>query len=545
MKTKKMNNKKNKFWLKSWIFFVILVLIVSMGIGAIIGIINPPTYDYIQIYLNGQIYNASEIDLGSDEDLSDEERALLLENAFYSLALFGSTDINSINDSSDEYNYIFKTNQEWNVPYILSSEETNNQELTKDFFVMKFINDTQTSSVAQYLLNLATTSNDPFKVIYALTKLQEDAESADENWITITGLELATKSEYEISRTIIFDTLKQDSTYQNEVLSDMMIYSYLWQSASQKAYDYNLTKELAYERPSIVASMTLDSEILQNNYLSQQQTLESLDSKTNNVQASEWNQMMEDLMGSQIKTSALIDDTIYDNTFDQSDVSSTFRGFQGIVFGTSAGEGISSDWTDATNTWKFLDSEEEIDLGEAITENSVYTHESIMSNANVYIADTSNGADGKGGLIYNTSSDITDPNPAADPGQKTVYAYNQLYPYMFMETSESSNTNLWNLNDEYYSLFAHKDKDNNQYTPVLSDEEMNDSDLTYIFDEWFPNQPIFGEIYVSEALIAQDTDLEAKTLNYWKEKGFYIELSGTWEDELLQFLPSWIINDNE
>lgn len=529
----KNKGKKKWFWISS--VTLIIFLSASIGIGALVGIKTKSDENYIDIYINNQKYDSSQIYLGNDK-VTDENKALMLENEFYTAALFGNINFDNVDSPEEGFNYILKPDQDWNIPYALFRDDSiSNSELLNIFFEMKFLNDTQTSSVAKYLLDLATESDDKIKLVSAIKLLIEDANNAGIPWPIVTGLQLIEgfSSEdggaFNNSRQEIFSVLKEDENYKNNVLSDMMIYTYLWQDATQKAYDYNLTKELAYNRPSIVSSITLDSETLENSYPDIKKQLEEI--TTPEISVTNWNENLTQLRGDEDTPSALVDDNVYLDTINGDN---TFRGYKGIVFGTSAGTGVASDWTDASKTWNFIDN---IDIGDAQTKSGTYSHENVLETANFYIADNTNGANGLGALIYDSESDVTNPDPGAISGEKTVYAYSQLYPYMFMENSKN-NGEYNELDSATYSLFA------NLLDDTYTETNYSDPEAVFIFDEWFSEEySIFGEVYVSEALINHDTELSTSALNYWKNKGFYIDLSGTYESDLSSYLPNWIIID--
>ncbi len=515
----KQNN--NKKWIIGGSITLLVLLGLSLGTGALIGYYEKDEDDYIKIH-TGDTYYEDKIDLGTDST-SDEEKAKLLERQFYSASLFGSFE-GAVEDGSDSAIYN-ATGADWNLPYIVTNAiVTSNANLQDNFVIVKFLSDTEDSSVYTFLSGMVSTSDEPMLVIEAIAQLKTDAEAAGVPFPSVTGLDIINNDSFTTTRDLIYNLLTTDMSYIKEVQKDILVYTYLWQDSPQSAYDYILTRELVYSTPSMVYSFKIDGENFENSGSSLLGVIDSDDLVDHTVDATTWNTWISTLKGEE---DVLIDDTIdEDYILDAGNM----QGYQGIKFGTSAGSMIASDWTRWDNTWV---ADETVAAGETVTNVGEYTHSDILSTANLYLADSANGADGKGATIYDTSTDSSDPIFGNAAGERYVYAYNQLYPYMFREVEvEGVNAELGN---EQFSLFANT-TDSISYTPGTTDEH-----TTYIFDEWFSTDAVKGEIYIAEAIVKNNSSLTSKALRYWNNQGFYIELSGSYEDDLASFLPTEIL----
>ncbi len=518
----------NKKWIIGGSITLLVVLGLSMGTGAIIGAVNKPDLNYIKVHLGNEVYDA-QIDLGTDST-SDEEKARLLENQFYSAALYGSyAGAFAEADADLAGSYIFNTTDEdlkWNLPFIVS-DSASAVELQNSFIKVKFLSDTEDSSVWTFLSSMKDTTDNKELLLQATAALMADAETVGIPYPAVTGLDVVNNDAFSTSRDLIYELLVTDTTYVKEVQKDMMVFAYLWQDSPQSAYDYIFTRELVYSSPSIVYSMTIDGEKADTDGGATYAALAS--QETNAVTASQWNGYITEFKTNDI----LVDDSIDGNYLGSV---SNMQGYDGIKFGTSAGSTVASDWTEWDNTW--VPSEGEINTSE--TEQGDYSHTDVLSTANFYLADSENGADGEGAVIFDTSSSSTDPEFGNRVGERTIYAYSQLYPYVFREVEKPGASDEEDVfGNESFALFANEAA--GVYSPI---EEGTEASATYIFDEWFGELSVEGEIYVAESLISYNTSLTSKALKFWNEKGFYIELSGSYEDDLASYLPEEILDDN-
>lgn len=505
----------NKKWIIGGSITLLLLLGASIGTGAWIGFANKAEDNYINIYLGDSEYKG-QLDLGTDIT-TDEEKAMLLEEQFYAQALFKS--------NSSIFNNENPSDLDWNLPFI-STNGMDSTTLLNEFIQVKFLSETENTSVYSFLSGMSSTVEDQAKLMLTISTLLMESDIANIPFPAVTGLDIISNDAFVNTRDLIFELLSTDSSYIRDVEKDILVYTYLWQEPAQKSYDYILTRELVYSSPSIVYSMKLDGEEADLNTISYPAIANATEA-TAQIDADTWNGYISDFKGE-----VLVDDTIDQDVL----VDGGMQGYQGIKFGTSAGTNVSSDWVNWDNTWI---PDDEAVLNTASTETGAYSHEDVLNSANLYIADPENGSDGEGAAIFDTSSDSTDPEFGNRVGERTVYAYSQLYPYMFREV-ENEGLNLTPeeiLGNEQFSLFAHNEA--GVYSPVASDADL--STETYIFDEWFGAEATYGEIYVSEAIVGNNSSLVNNALRYWNNKGFYIELSGTYEDDLASYLPSEIL----
>lgn len=527
----------NKKWMVAGSITLLILFGASMGIGAWIGTENKPADNYIDIYLDGEKIDAP-IDLGTDST-SDETKASMLEAQFYSAALVGSLNnsesVDNVRDDLSIYNSGSET--DWALPYIVTSGSTDIDSLQQTFVNVKFLTDTESSSVYTYLVDLASTADDKVAVYKAIKTLMKEAETNKTPYPEVTGLDVVGE-DYSETWTAIQSFLKEDSSYIGSVQKDILVYTYLWQTPSQSAYDTIFTRELVYSQPSIVYSMTIDGEKVDSAVEAGGAAgtdYTALSTATDvAIDAVTWNGYMDDFKNEE---GVLTDESITENTLP---LDGSFQGYDGIKFGTSAGSNVSSDWTDWENTYI---SQDDVTEGSALTKNGAYSNEDILNNANLYLADNKNGSDGEGAVIFNTTTDSTDPEFGHREGERNVYAYSQLYPFVFRNVENADATDESSiLGSETFSLFADGDATAG-YTPA----EDIDEDTKYIFDIWFndKDKALVGEIYIAEQLVSYTTSLTSKALRYWNNQGYYIDLSGEYEDSLASYLPEEILYDEE
>lgn len=519
----------NKKWIIGGSITLLVLLGLSIGTGAIIGAINKPEFNRITIHLGDQEFK-QKIDLGTDST-SDEDKAKMLEQQFYSAALYGT--FKGINADAESSSFILDTENEgsldWNLPYIVTDTEKS-KELQNLFVEVKFLSETEQSSVFTFLNGMLGTTDNEVELLSTISQLIEDSKTAGMPFPSVTGLDVISKDEFNETESMIYDLLSNDLSYTKSIQKDILVYTYLWQNAPQNAYDNIFTRELVYSSPSMVYKMTLDGEAADADSTIYS---EIKDATEHGVDKATWNNWVD----TSATEGVLVDDTIVDDYLTVGGTESMF-GYQGIKFGTSAGTSIASDWTKWENTWVPDDT---VAKGEASTSSGEYTHQNILEQSNLYLA-SEQGADGEGAAIFDTSSDSTNPEFGSRDGERSVYAYTQLYPFLFRNVEDSSSTDEEDVfGNEYFSLFANGDETAG-YTPA----EDEDSATSYLFNEWFGDDEktsAQGEIYVSEAIVKNNSLLTSKALRYWNNQGFWIELTGSYEDDLASYLPEEILFD--
>ncbi len=520
------NNKK---WLIGGSITMLVLFGASLGIGAWVGITNKEDENYIKVYLNDTEYKEA-IDLGTDST-SDETKASMLEAQFYNAALKGhynnSQDLDEdVPTGSSIYG---KETNDWALPYISTTVDFGTMQ--DDFVAVKFLAETEDSSVYAFLTDLATTTENQLEAYAAIQTLISEAAVAKVSYPEVTGLDVLNDAAYEGTKTAIYNLIKDDTSYISGVQKDILVYTYLWQEPSQSAYDTIFTRELVYSQPSITYSMTLDGETVDGLDASPAyDDLSGRDESNIAIDAATWNGYLDSFKTDEV----LVDDSIVDNSLPGDD---KFGGYDGITFGTSAGSNVSSNWTDWSNTYVADDEAEE---SESLTNVGDYTNNDVLTTANLYLSDTQNGSDGEGAVIFNTSSDSTDPEFGHREGERNAYAYSQLYPFMFREVVNPEGSGEEKLGSETFKLFANGTAEAG-YTPA---EDMSTAE-NYIFDIWFGDESVLGEIYIAEQLVGYTSSLTSKALRYWNNQGYYIELSGEYEQDLASFLPEEILYDDE
>lgn len=496
----------NKKWIVAGSITLLIVFGVSMGTGAIIGATTKDDPSYIKMSVGNTEVKLDELELGT-KDSSDAEKASILEEYFYEKSI----------------EELAKENNDWNRPHSLLN--INEDELKNSFVKVKFINDTQTSSVFEYLNSMVETSNKPGDIIKLIAELKGVVGTTGTyNYLEITGLQLLQDSTYSDLVESIYKTLSEDVSYLKEVYKEMYSYFYLWQSPVQsKTYDTILTRELVYSSPSLVSEMDMDASELWGlglnptdpNY-KYYDNLTSVDSSNLQVESSAWNEMFDAFTTSNVITDQTTQDDqlVLDST---AGLVEGFKGFKGIQFGTSAGSLVGDDWTDWDNTWNTEDAGQ--------TSVATYSNEDVLTNANYYVS-TEKYAPGEGAIIK-SDSDSSGGEESPDEGTAYTYAYSQLYPFKFVDNGKNT-----------YSLFANGDS---SAYKVADDSATADN---YIFDLWFGDYSLAGEIYTVESILKHKDSLINASMNYWKDHGFYIELSGSYEEDLASFLPTEILLDN-
>ena len=561
--------KNNKRWIFVSLISLIIVFGVSIGVGAIIGKTTKDDPDYIKFGINGKVY---EVEDGINiEGGTLESEANQILNAFYSVALFGTTNLKDKNylvDDPNSVDFILSGNgeDEWNSPFgvyysdysvdngfIVTDDSIFN--LLESFTKMKYFTDTEDTSVLSYLLDMSSTS--PILNILINWIIELGGEDANGNYkfynpYDVNGIELYNSRPNEditgvdITTTII-ETLSYQDSYQQDVFEDMMIYSYLWQDSASSAYDYNLTKEIAESRPSITSSFSINGDKASESDVFDELKDEDDNSKT--ITSNDWNYIINEF--NKID-GALTDSSVIDNQIQIEDPTNSsedednygFMGFDGITFGTSAGESINSNWTDASLVWDWEEPYTSEEISEALTGHSnSYDYRNVVYDSHYYISDDTNG---EGALISSEDNENSGYYPG-NSGTYTVYAYTQLQTYLFKQPKDFQDSIPTDYDPATFSLFANYDDSVDFIERTYSEGNVSDfikdkgEGTEYIINQWFPNDTLDGEVFLTEALINQNSNLKIKAANYWNDKGFWIDLSGSYEDDYINYIPDSLL----
>lgn len=555
------NNKDNKG--KSMGKFVIgsslaLLIIFASILGATYFITKAamPDEDFVKLHLGEQEVGLEEVldmtvgakalaeetddttdettDDSDDTELtsSNETRAKIIETEFYSLALFGTSDYQTLNRAGEYGGLLFSTEDDensYNIPesFIQTEGEGKDKAVNykKNFIISKLFKETYDSSVFKYLETFSDENDDITPLLEQILELTSEgvpvAEGATASIpIQFTYNELVAAATAQGKTDLldaIVEALTTDLDYQSEVFEEMYTYTYLWQDSTSRMYDYNFTQALVKARPSIVAEANIDIDKagLGNTVIAGLQDKVEGDTVT----SSEWDDL-------------LAEDFVKDTDKTNSIVPESFNGFKGIQFGTTDNTSIKEDFYDAAKTWDVKTLNTEAD--KSITTTGDYSNEDVLKTANYYIADKSEGVNGDGAIVQSEDQNSF----GILSGDATVTAFSQLYPFMFA-TIEGTGANEV-VTSPYFSLYANESTGEGGATTFTRAEKGEGT--TYIFDRWFTEAySALGEIYVSEELIGYDSGLKTTGLDYWNDEGYYIELSGTSADNFLSYLPTNIL----
>jgi len=479
---------------------LVIILGASIGIGTLIGAKTKKDLDYIAFDLNDKQYKFSLEDKYTD----NEKTAKKIENEFLKTSL-GSDNVvfkgsQSILDASDD----------WNIPYMISGEKVAKEEVLNYFISTKLLKDTLTNSVFEYLVKEYSENSDA-ELLPVIFMFKEHP-----NLLPMNFLQLESDPDGKEIINGAIAALGNEDEYKNDVLRNMMIYSYLWQDSNSSAYDYIMTKEIAYSKPSMVSSVEFDaSDARIGTSKGWYDDLASNSVELN--KSTDWNGFWEN--GDKI--SSMIDP----NSLKTKIGNDGFDAFKGIQFGQSAGTTVADDWTDISQTWDYENEE----IGESKTTSGLFTHTNILSTGNIYIA-TPGKAPGKGAIISEDSSS----HGKWINGNAQVFSYSQMYPYVFSEKIDDGT-----FGPTSYSLFANAGDDGTYTSATIDDEGAN-----YIFNEWFGEDgeaSKIGEIYLAEELSSFNTSLGDNASQFWHDKGYYIELSGKYSEDFSSFIPESLL----
>ncbi len=556
------NQKSNKKFIVGASIALLVIFLVTFGAtwGITYASMDDPTF--INFYIDGQQHDINDIndmaavpalreETGTETDDSDEtiddSDAQVLSAKFYSAALFGTTDYIGFNRIGEiEGSLIMDADSPFNIPESFNGGEVPTTEAEakaaaieykNNFVQMKLFNETLHTPVYRYLVDM---NSDNPEIIDLIHDIETGVYTGD-----VAGRKQFTEWEYtDIQGTPLYDdlvlVLGEDVPYQESVLQEMFVYSYLWQDSKNKKYDYNFTEALVESKASLVSQMKIDSDNAGADLTAFHNTDDSGDEAeitidNLNVNAEDWNEAFD------ANTDALVETDIDDQLILGTDPKDEgFKGFQGIQFGTTENTSFKEDFYNTSKTWDLSS-----DWTTATTTSGAFTNEDILTNANYYVADPYNdGAPGNGPVISDedTSGTLGDPTSTV-----SVASYSQLYPYMFADIKGTGDDAY--LTNPTFSLYATEeviDAGTDDEKTVYEKATADDDSARYIFNRWFGDDlEVFGEIYVAEALITHESLMKSEALDFWNNEGYYIELSGEASTDYTSLLPSEILKKED
>ncbi len=310
-------------------------------------------------------------------------------------------------------------------------------------------------------------------------------------------------------------------SYKKTINDFLYIYSYLWQESSREGYDFFLTEEMIKMRPSLVWSINFSKP--ENSFSGDVENIFStIDEDTSlSGRASSWNDIIDGVTAEGISS----------NKF-SSLTESGFRGYDGMVGKNTSSLVVDSNFWSYDEVWDFETYSEDGKI--------VLNDDYSKKYPNLYKNDL--------GEYVNKQeeSTTTDPdNPdetTSTPESYYVYQNFLFYPFAFPEdyNIEIELAKKWN-----YSLVAYENPSGE--IQLDYEEGKNLTKINY-FDYMFSDIDISSdtekdseiiELYLISSLFNLDSaDIKNRAYSYWKSKGFYIELSGKYQDKYEDLIPA-------
>ena len=465
-----------------------------------------------------------------EEDTKKEIAASWIETGFYYVALTGSLpnldleqgqegfgDIEAIVEGSilgtEEYN----NENDFNI--IDSAESFNN---VYDFLVevTLFRNTSGAGKYVYQYMNELGTQYDYLRPYVA--------PFMDQEFKTVWDMKVP---EFEEEYNELIMHLGYAMSVETDIVMSLYVYSYLYQEHSSDAFDYYMTEQMVNQKPMIMWEMSvtglntfnedemdhlLDTTVgIEGHYLNQEEMWrDPLDANDYN-----WQETLDN-----------------DHNYSVTDIFKTdmygTQGFQGFTSGSSASVNIEG-FADYDNYQTFLDND--------------YTEINK-------IADDSQGK-------INLAVDANDEKViVADEDSTTgkVVAFIPLYPFSFAHNYKSveGTADFYSYSLTAYEVagmtgvYSYDESTGDEITyfelvsqviePTAPTETKNDDLVAMFTNDYLTNTEAFS-IWLFDFIYRSNKDsLVTDAQQYWRNEGYYIELSGQYEEDYAELLPLWI-----
>ena len=325
----------------------------------------------------------------------------------------------------------------------------------------------------------------------------------------------------------LIEQLRYTMNIESDILTSLYVYAYLYQEHASSAFDYYMTEQLVDQKPMIMWEISVSG-------------LNATNQDEMDVMLGADGYLNQDAMwgtNGDLSDSVWQDKIKNDHNYSVGDVFKTdaygLQGYLGLVSGTAATVNIDG-FSDYDNFQVFY-------------EGDITSIEKIAS-----------GNIGK----INIATDENDGSViVADEDPKTgkVLAYVPLYPFSFAHNFEDD---LYDSADFYsYSLTAYDvhNNSNPETNPsgVYTYEGTEEQKVTYfeLVDLAFSKNAALASLFENAWVSTIDAfslwlfdfvfranmdNLTISAQQYWRNEGYYIELSGQYEEDYAQLLPLWI-----
>ena len=461
------------------------------------------------------------------DDTNKEIAANWIETGFYYIALTGELpsledgEIKEIHEGS-----IFGSEEYQNDFIIINTAEQFNSVYTELIEISLFRNTSGSGKYAyQYMNELA--QQHPALTPYV-------APFMDPQFKTVWDMkDVAYETEYNT----LIDHLKYTMNIESDVTTSLYVYSYLYQEHVSSAFDYYMTEQLVDQKPMIMWEMSVSGLNAHNG--------DEMDALLNLSTG----YLNEDAMWGETGNSLWQDKIDNDHNYNVGDVFKTdahgLQGFLGMISGTAATVNVEG-FSDYENFQEFRSNDE--------------TKIEKISSGN--IGEINIAIDG----TYDDEIDALNGTvivPDEDNTTGKVVAYVPLYPFSFAHNYDKADETA----DYYsYSLTAYDvnhtagediDWNASNVSGVYTYDETKGAEVTYfdlvgvaleeneylnaLFENnWLSSVEAFSLWLFDFVFRANMDNLTISAQQYWRSEGFYIELSGQYEDDYAQLLPLWI-----
>ncbi len=410
--------------------------------------------------------------------------------------------------------------------------------------VKEFYSTTGNSSatdITEFIMNYASESYEFGSIVYEINNIDDDIE---------TWWDIANSSSYIQLKDLFSDfsdLLSEELSFQKGINKFLYIYSYLWQENPNSSYDTYLTQIMKENQFTYFWNYSFDDP---------KESFGISGIGLNNPESSAWSNY-NSMFGSDESTNittwnSIINETYSLNSYDVKNISSNkngslsdggYRGFSGL---TSKNSGVISFENDKTNDdenfWSY---------------DNLYTFSGVEDNYSTF--ELANGFaskelfQGENGNYAFSKTTTTETGEGEEASTTTETSYNSyvktlLYPFAFgynFDDGTSGENPQGSAEKWVYSLNAYRNNTTNEYSYVESsnfNEKVNYFDLisdmtgidVNLLELYFVNDVI------NTSTSSSTKSLEDKAYDFWRTKGFYIELSGDYEDTYSSLIPQGI-----